>query len=222
MKKITKENLELATKQSKTLREILLFFERNQSSTSYKTLRKYLNEWNIDTSHLLNRSETAKKLYADGELFKRNDNEIFIENSTVSRATVKKRIIDGGLLTYKCEGCGQDENWKGKKMSLILDHKNGVRNDNRLSNLRFLCPNCNATLETHCLGHSGVERKKNKNKKNITKREYQPRVSNRKVIRPSKEELKKLINTFSFCAIGRKYGVSDNAVRKWVKYYMLS
>ena len=35
-------------------------------------------------------------------------------------------------------------------MSLILDHINGVRDDNRLENLRIVCPNCAATLETHC------------------------------------------------------------------------
>lgn len=46
--------------------------------------------------------------------------------------------------------CGQGEEWNGKKMSLILDHINGVHNDNRLENLRIVCPNCNATLDTHC------------------------------------------------------------------------
>jgi len=54
-----------------------------------------------------------------------------------------------------CELCGQDENWNGKKMSLILDHINGINNDNRLENLRIVCPNCNATLDTHCKGYRG-------------------------------------------------------------------
>ena len=35
-------------------------------------------------------------------------------------------------------------------MGLILDHINGVRDDNRLENLRIVCPNCAATLDTHC------------------------------------------------------------------------
>ena len=43
--------------------------------------------------------------------------------------------------------------WTGKKMSLILDHINGKHNDNRIDNLRIVCPNCNATLETHCRGY---------------------------------------------------------------------
>lgn len=47
-------------------------------------------------------------------------------------------------------GCGQGEEWMGKKMSLILDHINGVHDDNRIQNLRIVCPNCNATLDTHC------------------------------------------------------------------------
>ena len=54
--------------------------------------------------------------------------------------------------------CDQDENWKGKIMSLILDHKNGVNNDNRLENLQIVCPNCNATLPTHCRGKNKMDK----------------------------------------------------------------
>ncbi|MSO41100.1 MAG: hypothetical protein EXQ70_04275 [Solirubrobacterales bacterium] len=46
--------------------------------------------------------------------------------------------------------CGQGEVWRGSRIGLILDHVNGVRDDNRLENLRIVCPNCAATLETHC------------------------------------------------------------------------
>ena len=58
-----------------------------------------------------------------------------------------------GLKNKKCELCGQNEEWKGKHMSLILDHINGINDDNKLENLRIVCPNCNATLETHCKGN---------------------------------------------------------------------
>jgi len=49
-----------------------------------------------------------------------------------------------------CEKCGQDEWWYGKRMALILDHINGDNSDHRIVNLRIVCPNCNATLPTHC------------------------------------------------------------------------
>jgi hypothetical protein len=43
-------------------------------------------------------------------------------------------------------------------MSLILDHVNGVRDDHRIENLRIVCPNCNATLDTHCGRNARISR----------------------------------------------------------------
>ena len=76
--------------------------------------------------------------------------DIFVENSKVARDQIKNIIIKEKLINYVCSECGQDGNWNGKVLSLQIDHINGVRNDNRLSNLRFLCPNCHSQTSTFC------------------------------------------------------------------------
>ena len=157
MIKYTEEKLKEVVKDCETLHEVLTKFERNKSSTSYKVLRKRIKEWNIDINHFLNKSDSFKKYYKEGIMKEIPNSEIFIENSKVSRSTAKKRIIRDKLIDYKCEKCPNEGNWKGKPLVLILDHKNGIRNDNRLENLRFLCPNCNSQEPTHCIGgiHKG-------------------------------------------------------------------
>ena len=122
------------------------------------------------------------------------------------------------LKKKECELCGQNENWHGKKMSLILDHINGIWNDNRIENLRIVCPNCNATLDTHC----GKQKNKQKNeeyKKMMNEKKLNFYISKRKVDRPEYQILIKEIEKIGYSATGRKYGVSDNAIRKWVKTY---
>ena len=66
--------------------------------------------------------------------------------SAAAQATAVRRRAQ----ERECEMCGQGEEWHGRQMSLILDHINGVADDNRLENLRIVCPNCAATLDTHC------------------------------------------------------------------------
>ena len=75
---------------------------------------------------------------------------ILVEGSTYSRSSLKRRLYEAGLKDRRCELCGQGEKWKGRRISLIIDHINGVRDDHRLENLRIICPNCAAGLETHC------------------------------------------------------------------------
>lgn len=78
-----------------------------------------------------------------------DDKEVFVENSTYPRHRLKERIIKQNLIEYKCSGCDNKGEWFGKKLPLILDHINGVNNDNRLENLRFICSNCDSTLPTY-------------------------------------------------------------------------
>jgi hypothetical protein len=124
-------------------------------------------------------------------------------------------------------------------MSLILDHVNGVATDNRIGNLRIVCANCAATLETHCgrnkmLGreprlclHCGTEfiprypthRYCSQACGVHSRGSGEPRPNRRKVPRPPYEQLVSDLQSMSFLAVERKYGVSDNAVRKWLRWY---
>jgi hypothetical protein len=74
---------------------------------------------------------------------------VLVENSTYARRALKKRLRAQNLIKYECAICGSDEMWHGKIMPLILDHINGVNNDNRIENLRFVCSNCDSQLPTY-------------------------------------------------------------------------
>jgi hypothetical protein len=202
---------------------------------NHQTLKKLVDRYGISTEHFDpywtqrgHRRLDATPLEA-----------ILVERSTYSRNHLKRRLYDEGLKGRVCELCGQGEEWRGRQMALILDHINGVATDNRLENLQIVCPNCAATLDTHC---------GRKNRRDRTARaclwcsgefipKYathrycsracgvhsrgprEPRPERRKVPRPSYEQLIADIDEMSFVAVGRKYGVSDKAVRKWIRWY---
>jgi hypothetical protein len=191
---------------------------------NYTTIRKYIKLYNIDISHFdYTKNNNRLKNFSIKNRISTED--ILVENSTYSRQHLKKRLYSEGLKERICELCGQDEMWKGSKISLILDHINGVNNDNRIENLRIVCPNCNAGLLTHC----------GKNKE-ITKKVYYCKcgdekykqakqckkcygISQRKTDRPSLSQLLQDIEDTNYTQTGKKYNVSDNAIRKWIKNY---
>ena len=164
---------------------------------------------------------------------------VMVENSTYNRGNLKERLLAEGIKQPVCEMCGQGDVWNGRRMSLVLDHINGVHDDHRLENLRIVCPNCNATLETHCGRNLPRERACVTCGKVFAPRHIRhrycsqscwgavagsqlagvPQPDRRKVERPPYDQLMAELAATNYSAVGRKYGVSDNAVRKWVRAY---
>lgn len=182
-------------------------------SSAYNSIKKQLIELEL---------EIPKYDYNHLKISKhRIENDLmFIEKSNSSRSNVKNRIIKEKLIEYKCKECNNSGEWNGKKLVLQLEHKNGINNDNRLSNLCFLCPNCHTQTNTY----SGKKLKKDYLCKCGSKMHKESEVckkcnyiKNRKIERPSLEKLKKEINELGYSGTGRKYNVSDNAIRKWLK-----
>jgi 5-methylcytosine-specific restriction endonuclease McrA len=175
---------------------------------------------------------------------KRQDlDAILVKDSTYKYTTaLKKRLVRAGLLEYRCYLCGIHE-WENKELTLEMDHANGDRNDNRIDNLRLLCPNCHSQTPTHG-SKNGRYRINDKLKRAITAgRRKQKYKTNKcvdcqkgisygatqckscygkdreqtKISWPPVEELFKRVRDEGYSAVARDLGVSDNAVRKRIK-----
>lgn len=114
---------------------------KTRGGSSSKLLKSRISELKINTDHY--------KVEWKARLTKFSMDEILVENSAYSNISrMKKRILENNLLDYRCEKCDNQGIWNGESMTLQLDHINGISNDHRLVNLRFLCPNCHSQTDT--------------------------------------------------------------------------
>lgn len=194
---------------------------------NYKALHARFSELGIDTSSIYEKSKAIKvrRLTENHDKGRIDPSLVLIESSPYSRSVVRRILRQEKLLTYSCESCGLSDTWNGAPLTLQIDHRNGIANDHRLENLRFLCPNCHSQTESF----AGRNTRKPKKTCTICSREIKGQggrnlclrcaaKARRKVLRPSETDLRAVISLYNnnLCAVGRHYGVSDNAIRKWL------
>ena len=137
----------LIVKESNSYSEILKKLGLKPIGNNRYNLKERIELENININHLINNRgfgwSSGKSLISKEEALK-----YFINKSQIDRGSIKKYILRFNLITYECKNCGVKDTWNGKKIILDLDHINGNRHDNRILNLRFLCPNCHSQEKT--------------------------------------------------------------------------
>jgi HNH endonuclease len=230
----TEQEARVAVAASRSYTEALRALGMRPAGGNHATLRRYVEEvWRIPHDHFDPHAATREMLARRNAA--RPLSDVLVEHSTYSRSSLKRRLLGEGLKQPICELCGQGELWRGRRMSLILDHINGVADDHRLENLQIVCPNCAATLDTHCGKQNrrllacegcGEEFAARHGGQRFCSQAcaYRRDVGvakpeQRRVARPPYNHLVREIHAMGWSAVGRRYGVSDNAVRKWVRQY---
>lgn len=219
----SKDTLEKAIKQSfsisETLRRLGLTPQGN-----FRTFHKYCKIYRIDISHFLGKRFL---LGSKRNLRKIPLEQVLVPDSFYAPKNLKIRLIQDGYFDYKCNECGLVE-WRGKELNLHLDHINGDKFDNRIENLRLLCPNCHSQTDTFCIKNvakttpiskyvnckCGRPKLYSSNSCKICAAQTHHRPT--KIVWPHNDELALLVHKIPKTQLGKALGVSDNAVRKHV------
>ena len=157
LKKYTKDWLEQLCAESYSYSEVLRKAGRAQAGGSQATLKKKIEEFDIDISHFTGQRWQHSPTFQE----KYTPEKLFVKNSPVSNQTIRNYLNKYALVEYVCSGCGCNGEWQGKTLALQLHHIDGDNTNNELSNLTYLCPNCHAVTDNwggkHNLGQKRVK-----------------------------------------------------------------
>lgn len=214
-----KERLQELVNECTSKRELARKIGYRSIGDNWDTIQRVLDKFDISIEHFTGRRPGQEA---------RSPENIFIENSTADQATLRRWYLKGNYTPYKCAICGQEPFWNGRELTLTLDHINGINNDDRLENLRWVCPNCDR--QTNTFAGKNVKKKPQSTKhycldcgKEIFRTSMRCPECARKHRRQehevpvSRDELKKLIRNTPFTTIAKEFGYSDKAVAKWCK-----
>src|ERR1035437_10997381 len=139
----TDEQLTTYVKDSTSFIEVLMKLKLGSNGGIYRWIKKHMQRLNLNTSHWI-QSYSTINLKSKIPI-----KEILVYGKSFSSQHLKERLIKEKIFENKCFECDLTS-WREKHISLHLDHINGDHNDNRLENLRLLCPNCHSQTPTYC------------------------------------------------------------------------
>lgn len=142
-----KERLKELIKKHKTIAKCLKAMNQHLGTSSYRKFHECVRTWNLDISHFTGQAHLSGTKRPN--MPKIPLENLLTENSTHDIKYVKSRLLRENILPYECNICKIDS-WLDAPLSLHIDHINGINTDNRLENLRLLCPNCHSQTDTYC------------------------------------------------------------------------
>lgn len=150
----TETELKIAVKNSTSIRQVLQKLQLKAAGGNHAQINNAIKDYIIDIKHFTGRG-WSKGLKGIGKPFNTLEG-ILVVNSRFQSHKLKKRLFKERLKEARCEECGWEKKSIDGRIPIELDHINGNNTDNRIQNLRILCPNCHSLKPTH----RGLNRKK--------------------------------------------------------------
>lgn len=143
--KYSKELVEKYVLECTSIRQVCLKLGISGQGGNFRVIKKFLKDNEIDISHFSGRGWLKGRTHSHNKI---PLEDILKENSNYQSYKLKNRLLQEGIKDHRCECCSL-EKWNNKPIPIELDHINGINTDNRLENLRILCPNCHAQTDTY-------------------------------------------------------------------------
>lgn len=147
-RRYTEDEFREAWASSSSIAQVASKLNCNKTGGGYYSLKAAASDLGLTSEHMTGKGWNVGDHFGLSRINRIPLAEILVEHSAYTNThALKQRLFKEGLKEKKCEWCGIEE-WRGQPAPLALDHINGTRRDNRLTNLRILCYNCHGQTET--------------------------------------------------------------------------
>lgn len=210
------EQLKEVILNSKSFKNVFTILGLCPTGPQYKVLKRRIDELDINISHFIGRKDKVFSMAIPVEQY-------FAKDCNRSSSELGRKIRKLKLIEYRCKNCGNTGEWDSKPLSLQIDHVDGVKSNNLLSNLRWLCPNCHSQTPTY----SGKKHKKHhfcpscgkvySGIGKICKSCQLISLKETKFQYPENEELKKMVWNMPIVKVAKTIGCSDVSLLKHLR-----
>lgn len=145
----TDDDLRRAVQQSSSHAQVQRRLGFVPSGGMHRYLALHIRRLRLDTGHFTGQAWARGRKLDRGKQARPLAEILVVDSTYLNSGRLRARVVAAGLLEPRCAHCGLDS-WRGQPLPLALDHINGDPADNRIENLRILCPNCHALTDTWC------------------------------------------------------------------------